>query len=63
MSDKMIIQLIKGALSTEEDEPELIEVARNAHRAEQKLAQLQRYADNMQWNKIKDYFGMPRGGT
>ena len=62
-NDGVLLQQIAAALGTQEEGGNLVEVARNAHRAELKLASLERYAANLQWNKIKDHFGMPRGGT
>jgi hypothetical protein len=58
-----LLQQIAAALGTDEEGTDFVNVARNAHRAELKLAQLQRYADHQEWNKIKDYFSMPHGGT
>ncbi len=59
----VLIEMIKAAMSTEENGIDLVDVVRNAHKAEQQLAALQRYADMYEWNKIKRYFGMPKGGT
>ncbi len=56
-TDGMILQQVRAALCTDEEGGNLVDVVRAAHASELKLAQLQRYADNLQWNKIKDYFG------
>jgi hypothetical protein len=38
MTDAELIRRIKDALATDEDGEALVEIARNAHRAEQELA-------------------------
>ena len=38
MTPEQLIMHLKAALNTEEDDNNLIEVARNAHRAEQQMA-------------------------
>lgn len=47
MTDRELIQALKGALQTEEDGEALVEVARNACRAEQKMAALNRKVDEL----------------
>lgn len=56
---KALIEQIKAALSTDEDNGNLVDVARNAHKAELKLARLSVAADNKDYDYIKRYFGMP----
>jgi hypothetical protein len=53
-----LIEQIKAALGTEENDENLISVALDAHKAEIELAQIKRWINNEEWDKVINYLGI-----